>query len=483
MTNIFDPAVVAKLSPEVRKALILEVKRKLEENKLADYKPYPKQKEFHAQGARYRERLFKAANQSGKTLSAGAEAAMHLTGRYPDWWEGKVFERATQGIAASETSLLTRDGVQKMLLGAPAWPLGTGYIPKSCIIGEPVRSRHGAPDAYEYCRVRHVTGDDSIVYFRSYDQGRARVQSMTLDWAWMDEECDIDFYMEILTRTNVVMGPVFMTFTPLKGYTETVNRFLQEKMPGTAVTTMTLYDAEHYSDADRESIIASYPSHERDARVMGEPALGSGKVFPIDIETIKEDPQVIPNHWARLAAIDFGWDHPTAVVWGAHDRDTDIVHIYDAYKLREATPPIHAAAINARGKWIPVAWPHDGLQTEKGSGHQLSEIYKELGVNMMNERAQYRESPDGTEASRSSVEAGIQDLLIRMQTNRLKIARHLNDLFGEILVYHRKDGKVVKVGEDLISAMRYLIMSLDYAETPPIAIQNTWRDRAYDWRA
>jgi hypothetical protein len=42
------------------------------ENKLAHYRPYPKQVAFHAAGARCRERLLIAANQSGKSL-AGAD--------------------------------------------------------------------------------------------------------------------------------------------------------------------------------------------------------------------------------------------------------------------------------------------------------------------------------------------------------------------------------------------------------------------------
>ena len=63
------------------------------QNKLKFYRPYPKQAEFHAAGAHYRERLLMAGNQLGKTLSAGAEVAIHATGRYPDWWTGKVFTK------------------------------------------------------------------------------------------------------------------------------------------------------------------------------------------------------------------------------------------------------------------------------------------------------------------------------------------------------------------------------------------------------
>src|SRR5262249_25032507 len=67
--------------------------RRSTENRLAYYNPYPKQIEFLAAGAKSRERLLMAGNQIGKTLAGGFEAAMHATGRYPDWWKGRRFDR------------------------------------------------------------------------------------------------------------------------------------------------------------------------------------------------------------------------------------------------------------------------------------------------------------------------------------------------------------------------------------------------------
>ena len=70
--------------------LSAEKNRRQIENRLAYYKPYPKQAEFRAVKAR--ERLLMAGNQLGKTLVGGFEAAMHATSRYPDWWQGERFE-------------------------------------------------------------------------------------------------------------------------------------------------------------------------------------------------------------------------------------------------------------------------------------------------------------------------------------------------------------------------------------------------------
>lgn len=462
----------ASLTRSELQSTLSEVERELEirrsQTQLERYAPYPKQRDFHTSGAHYRERLLKAANQVGKTYCAGAEVAMHLTGLYPEWWTGRRFKKAVHWAAASETGLLTRDGMQRILLGWPASPLGTGVIPKDTI-RQAVAGR-GVSDAYDYVRVAHVSGGDSILYLRSYDQGRERIQAMTLDGFWLDEEPDEDYYYECLTRTNIALGPVMLTFTPLKGMTAVVKRYLTERAPGTHVTNMTIDDAEHIDAEKRKAIIASYPAHEREARTMGVPSVGSGRVFPVTEESIRWESHAIPKHWARIVGIDFGWDHPTAAAWLAWDRDADTVYVTDCYRAKEQPVAIHAAAIKARGGW-PVAWPHDGLQHDKGSGVALAEQYRKLGLDMLPERAQFEDGSNG-------VEAGVSLMLDMMLEGRLKVASHLGDVFEELRMYHRDNGKIVKVDEDLLSAIRYGLMMLRYAKAKETLVRHDPDDLA-----
>src|ERR1700676_1860763 len=102
-------------------------------NKLDFYKPYPKQKEFHDLGATKRERLFMAGNQIGKTWAGAFEVAMHLTGRYPDWWAGKRFDKPIKAWAVGDGSIMVRDTIQKLLCGEAGVDsaFGTGAIPKA----------------------------------------------------------------------------------------------------------------------------------------------------------------------------------------------------------------------------------------------------------------------------------------------------------------------------------------------------------------
>lgn len=196
--------------------------------KLEDYRPYPKQSLFHELGNRYRERLFSAGNQLGKTYSGAAELAYHLTGRYPPGWPGRVWTRPTSWLAGSESGELTRDGMQRLLVGPPsieeAW--GTGLIPREFFAQKPKR-RAGIKDAIDAVVVNHVQGGQSVVRFKSFDQGRSKWQADTVDGVWLDEEPPYDVYEEAVTRTNATNGMVYITFTPLKGMSQVVMKFFQ----------------------------------------------------------------------------------------------------------------------------------------------------------------------------------------------------------------------------------------------------------------
>jgi len=52
-----------------------------------------------------------------------------------------------------------------------------------------------------------------------------------------------------------------------------------------------------------------------------------------------------------------------------------------------------------------------------------------------------------------------------MQTGRFKVFQHLHDWWEEFRLYHRKDGKVVKEGDDLMCATRYALMMFRFAQT------------------
>ncbi|MCW7556496.1 terminase family protein [Endozoicomonas gorgoniicola] len=228
--------------PEKRELLELleEQARREKYNQINRYFPesgplrrelYKKHMEFFKAGAIHKERLFMAGNRVGKSESGGGyEVTQHLTCDYPDWWEGRRFDKPVQFLAAGDTSQTTRDIIQKKLLGG-LWDTdewGTGLIPRDRLDQKPV-TKAGTPGAYEEVQVKSEAGGYSSLKLRSYDQGRRIFQGFELDGAWLDEEVPHDVYSEALTRTMTTDGIVIMTFTPLSGLTQLVKSFMQSK--------------------------------------------------------------------------------------------------------------------------------------------------------------------------------------------------------------------------------------------------------------
>lgn len=190
---------------------------------------YAKHLEFFRLGAdpNITERAFMAANRVGKTWGAGGyETTLHLTGNYPEWWEGRRFTQPVDWWASGDTAETTRDIIQFCLLG-PVESIGTGLIPGDTIIGEPSR-RRGVADAVDTVAVKHQSGGISTLGFKSYDQGRKKFQGTEKHGAWLDEEPPLDIYSETLLRLMTTNGLLMLTFTPLLGVSEVVLQFLKD---------------------------------------------------------------------------------------------------------------------------------------------------------------------------------------------------------------------------------------------------------------
>lgn len=153
---------------------------------------------------------------------------MHLTGLYPEWWTGRRFACATDVWVAGDKNLTVRDILQLELLGK--WgDFGTGMIPGELLLDWSRKS--GIADAVDSVYVKHVTGQASLLAFKSYAEDRASFQGTAKHLIWFDEEPPIDCYREALMRTMVTPGDArgglcILTFTPLQGWSEVVDSFL-----------------------------------------------------------------------------------------------------------------------------------------------------------------------------------------------------------------------------------------------------------------
>tara|TARA_R110000868_G_scaffold411691_2_gene707564 strand:- start:3911 stop:5392 length:1482 start_codon:yes stop_codon:yes gene_type:complete len=424
---------------------------------------YPKHLEFLKAGAKFNQRAIIAANRTGKTLMGAYEMTLHLTGLYPHWWEGKRFHKAIEGWAASISNTVTKDVMQKELVGSIG-DIGSGMIPKELIGRIPKKS--GVTDALETVYVKHVSGGWSELTFKSYEQGRDSFQGTKKQVIWLDEEPrDIGIYSECLTRTMDKFDPgmIYCTFTPLKGLSDIVQSFLiggrfpkggvNPENPHKFVINVEWDDVPHLSTEQKEAILASYSKHEKAARSQGIPSLGSGAIYPFLERDITCPPQEIPVWWSRAYGLDVGWNK-TAAVWAAKDPDTGIIYLYSEHYLGECSPAIHASAIKARGDWIEGAIDPASHGSQQGSGEQLYDLYEAEGLLISN--------------ATNDILPGILKVYQMLEAGQLKIFSTLENLLMEYRVYQRDEkGQVVKKRDHLMDAMRYVIASFDEISALP----------------
>lgn len=449
--------------------LLKEKERRKKRRKLFDYFPdegplrrelYPQHLEFFKLGEQFDTRCFMAANRVGKTEGGGGyETVLHLTGLYPSWWTGKRFDRAINAWAAGDTKETVRDIIQAKLVG-PENDVGTGLIPGDCLMR--CVKRQNGNGALDYIDVKHVSGSVSRLAFKSYDQGREAFQGTEKDLIWLDEEANEGVRSECVIRLMTTKGILIETFTPLRGLTPIVLKYLGDdaEVPkgrigsngDRAIVMAGWDDVPHLSEQQKSRMLAEAEPHLRESRSKGIPAIGSGVIYPVPEDEIVVDDFEIPKHWARSYGLDVGWNC-TAAVFGAIDRDADVLYIYSLHYQGQQEPSTHVAGIHARGKWIPGTIDPASRGRSQKDGEQLLEIYQDLGLTL-------------TPADNSR-ESGLYEVHQRLATGRLKVFRSLKPWLAEYRIYRRDEkGHIVKVKDHAMDATRYLVVSgIDIAKT------------------
>ena len=424
---------------------------------------YPSQKSFFMAGSSgVHQRLIYGGNQSGKTLAAAFEVALHMGGDYPFWWTGKRFTKPIRVWGVGESGQLVRDTLQKKLCGDDEF--GTGMIPLESFAKKPVMVP-GGTGAVDTLFVRHetdgVADGTSSLTFKSFEMRREKLQGESVDLIWIDEKPPEDVYSELLARTSATDGHLIVSFTPVgEGAAAGVTyKFLSEPSSDRAVFRIGSAEVKHISDARREELSSGYAEHEREARLEGTPQLGTGPIFPIEllptiVKTFDPD-RDIPNYARWIVGIDFGFGHPFAAALIAWTHDTGQFWMVDSFRMERSSALYHVQRIHAmtRGLRIPVAWPHDGAQHDKGSGLPLAKQYKNFGASMLNNHAVNH----GTKTN--AVEPALAEMRELMFGGKFTIAGHNHELLEEMQNYHRdEDFRIVKQRDDLVSAVRYGVM-------------------------
>lgn len=450
--------------------LVREKERRKARRKLWTYFPdagplrrelYPQHLEFFRLGKSVATRCFMAANRVGKTEGGGGyELTLHLTGRYPEWWEGRRFDHAIDAWAAGDTNETVRDIIQLKLLGKEEDGWGTGLIPGDDIVR--VVKRQNGNGAVDYVEIKNANGGTSRLGFKSYEQGRKAFQGTEKHVIWLDEESEEGIRSECALRLMTTGGLLIETFTPLRGLTPIVLKYLGDdaavpedrvsRVEDRAMVMAGWDDVPHLSAEQKTRMLAEAEVHLKESRSKGIPSLGSGAIYPIPESEIVVDPFEIPAHWPRAYGLDVGWNR-TAAVWGAMDRDADVFYLYSEHYQGQQEPSTHVAGINGRGKWIPGTIDPASRGRSQKDGEKLLEIYTDLGLNLI--------------PADNSRESGIYAVHQRLATGRLKVFKTLRSWLGEYRIYRRDEkGQIVKQNDHLMDGTRYLVVSgIDIAKT------------------
>ncbi len=204
-------------------------------------------------------------------------------------------------------------------------------------------------------------------------------------------------------------------------------------------------DVPHLDEDTKRGLAASMPPHMRDARTKGIPSMGAGAIYPVPLSDVLVDPFAIPAHWPRVYALDVGWKR-TAALWAAYDRNIDAWYCYTEHYRGEAEPSVHAAAVRARGPWIPGIIDPAARGRGQRDGQQLIVNYRDLGLKLT--------------PANNSVEAGLDAVWVLLSTGRLKFFRTAQNLQAEYRLYRRDEkGRIVKEHDHLMDCLRYIVMT------------------------
>jgi phage terminase large subunit-like protein len=395
---------------------------------------YPHMMDFYEAGKKHRFRMLGGPNGSGKSFGLAVEFVYHITGLYPEWWNGKVQDEPRHWWIVAESAGTFKSSLQRLLIGdMNEEERGTGLIPRESIVD--LKAYGGLSGACGTIILRHKKGHLVTVELKASEQKRENLQAANLDGVFFDEEPPLDIFTECLFRlrgsSTKPPGISILGFTPLKGLSDVVLQYLphgQYPLGGQHPIDPDKYivhidDIEkvaHLSEEDKRAYVNNCPPHERSARIHGIPTLGSGKIYPVAEEQVFIKPFEIPDFWPRAYALDFGW-HCTCALWGAKDPITGTLYIYAEYYQGEQSAQIHSLNIKARGEWIKgLCDPSGGGR--QADGRQLIDVYKRS------------HGLDLTPAD-NAIAAGIARNLDMIQSGRCKVFDNLENFKAEYRTY------------------------------------------------
>ena len=453
--------------------LAISVADDMQFNQLKYFRPFDHQREFFTTHSDRRGIL--AANRIGKTVSTCYETAMHLTGQYPTWWTGKQFDKPITVMVAGEGWSQVALVLQQELLGTPDIKLrdaiGTGAIPRSCIVTDTMRSDGANAIGIE---VIHVSGGKSYLLFANYTQEVRQLQGFKLDMAVFDEQPPDDFFSEIVTRTATTQGMILCSFTPLKGLNGLVSKFWNReegydyiRVAWDDVPEYDLWGEPFLLNTTRRQLERDYLPHERDARMQGRPIMGKGAVFQIrSWPTYKPgeiDFRTFPNI-QRVIALDLGLVNDKTVIslmyWDPYERQAWLHKQIVVQGIEEAVPTQYINhLLRPEVFGTPIVLPADANTSGRYtmSASSIRELFESYELNVYSKAIM--NPPDGEGRVTNHKSYGINQMRQMLEVGSLMVNENCVDFLREAQNYYVDTQGRFSDPDDCIDSARYAVLA------------------------
>lgn len=155
----------------------------------------------------------------------------------------------------------------------------------------------------------------------------------------------------------------------------------------------------------------------------------------------------IAPHWRRIAGLYASEQGDISAVWVAVEVDNGTLHCYDAATFQREVFVVIGEGLNARGRWIPIAW-------EK-SNEPVVEHLRDRGCSFL---------PDPIKEDAATAEVLSREIWQRMRQSQFKISRQAKNLQEQISSMSKDDFADNTDNYPLVAALRYAVDSLSFAK-------------------
>jgi phage terminase large subunit-like protein len=442
-------------------------------NQLRYFRPFDHQREFFR--TRSDRRGILAANRIGKTVSTCYETAMHLTGQYPEWWEGHRFRKPITCMVAGEGWSQVALVLQQELLGSPDIKLrdslGTGAIPRDALILDTMRSDGANAIGIE---IRHASGGKSYLLFANYTQEVRQLQGFKLDLAVFDEQPPDDFFSEIVTRTATTQGMILCSFTPLKGLNGLVSKFWNReegydyiRVSWDDVPEYDLWGEPFLLNTTRRQLERDYLPHEREARMQGRPIMGRGAVFQLrDWPTYRSGEFKFAEmlNIQRVIALDLGLVNDKTVIslmyWDPYERTAWLHKQIVVQGVEEAVPTQYINhLLRPEVYGTPIVLPADANTQGRYtmSTTSIRELFEQYELNVHDRAIMNPPDPQGRVTNHKSY--GINQMRQMLEVGSLMVNENCVDFLREASNYYVDTQGRFSDPDDCIDSARYALLA------------------------